>query len=162
MMGSEFENLAQTAANVLVSAIMTDSWEAVKRRFVAVVGHERQLDATRAELATRHGHDLARAQAELVQAWVTRLRDVLEDQPGVAPDLQALLANLGVTPGPVITTVTQHADRGSAAGSVGGDVRGNTGDVYVGVGKMDKRRFDSPRYCSSATRPRRIRSWRAQ
>jgi hypothetical protein len=140
-MGSEFENLAQTAANVLVSAIATDSWEAVKRAFAAVVGHERQLDATRAELATRRGPERAEAQAEETRAWVTRLRDVLEDQPGVAPDLQALLARLGVTSGPVITTVTQHADRGSTAGSVGGDVRGNTGDVYVGVRKVDKRRF---------------------
>jgi putative pyrroloquinoline-quinone-binding quinoprotein len=140
-MSGEFENLVQSAANALVSAIATDSWKAVKRAFAAVVGHERQIDATRAELATRRGPDLARAQAELAREWVTRLRDVLEDQPGVAPDLQALLARLGVTSGPAITTVTQHADRGSTAGSVGGDVRGNTGDVYVGVRKVDKRRF---------------------
>jgi hypothetical protein len=85
---------------------------------------ELATDATRAELASKHGPDLARAQAELVQAWVTRLRDVLEDQPGVAPDLRALLARLGVTSGPVITTVTQHADRGSTAG----------GSLFVTVG----------------------------
>jgi hypothetical protein len=112
---------------------MTDSWEAVKRRFVAVVGHERQLDAARAELATRHGPDRAEAQAELARAWVTRLRDVLEDQPGVAPDLRALVASLGSVPEP---TVTQRADRGSV--NVSG---GNRGEIYVGVGKVDKRRF---------------------
>jgi choice-of-anchor C domain-containing protein len=128
-----FEDLAQTAAGVLVSAIATDSWEAVKRRFAAVVGHERQLDATRAELAASHGPERAQAQAELAQAWATRLRDVLEDQPGLAPDLLALVASLGAVPGP---TVTQRAGRGSV--NVSGD---NRGEVHVGVGQVDKRRF---------------------
>lgn len=116
-----------------MSAIATDSWEAVKRGFVAVVGHERQIDATRAKLATRHGPERAQAQAELARAWVTRLLDVLEERPGVAPDLQALVASLGAIPGP---TVTQQADRGSV--NVSG---GNRGEIYVGVGKVDKRRF---------------------
>jgi hypothetical protein len=52
---------------------------------------------------------------------VTRLRDVLEDQPGVAPDLRALVASLGSVPGP---TVTQRADRGSV--NVSG---GNRGEI---------------------------------
>jgi hypothetical protein len=61
-MSDDFDNLARVASDALVSAIATDSWEAAKRRFVAVIGHERQIDATRAELAARSGPDLARAQ----------------------------------------------------------------------------------------------------
>jgi choice-of-anchor C domain-containing protein len=138
---NEFENLAQTAANVLVSAIAADTWAAAKHAFAAIVGRERQIDDTRRVLAIRSGPDLARAQAELAQRWVTRLRDFLDENPGAAADLQALLARFGAASGPAITTVAQHADRRSTAGSVGGDVRGNTGDVYVGVRKVDKRRF---------------------
>jgi hypothetical protein len=138
---NEFENLAQTAANALVSAIAADSWEAAKQAFAAIVGHERWIDDTRTVLATRSGPNLARVQAELEQRWVTRLRDFLDENPGAAADLRAVVARFGVASGPAVTTVTQHADRRSAAGSVGGDVRGNTGDVYIGVRKVDKRRF---------------------
>jgi hypothetical protein len=45
-MADELDDLACTAADALVSA---------KRRFAAVVGHERRLEATHAELAAKSG-----------------------------------------------------------------------------------------------------------
>ena len=144
-MSDDFDNLARVASDALVSAIATDSWEAAKRRFVAVIGHERQIDATRAELAARSGPDLARAQLAQARGWVTRLRDALDDEPGMAPDLQALLADLHMTsPPPAAAPVVQkvRAGRRSQVINVSGTtVTGNSGETYVGVGKVVKRRF---------------------
>ena len=116
-----------------------DSWEAVKRRFAALAGHERRMDATRGELAAKSGPDLARAQIAQARVWGTRLRDVLDDDPAAAAGLRALLADLAATPAATAGPLHQHAqaDRGSNAVTVSG----NTGEVYVGVGKVDKRRL---------------------
>ncbi len=144
-MSDDFDNLARTAADTLVSAITTDSWEAVKRRFAAVVGHERQIDATRSELAARSGPDLASAQLAQARVWVTRLRDVLDDDPGRAAALRALVNDLHVTaPPPAAAPGSQkaRASRGSQAINVSGaTVIGNSGETYVGVGKVVKRRY---------------------
>jgi len=147
---NEFEILAQAAAGALVSAMATDSWETAKRRFAAVFGRERQIDATHAELAAKSGRALARARETQEQAWNTRLRDVLDENPGAAPALQAVLAELarlGITSGPGNSSVSQrashgaNASHGSNAGNVGGNVgniSGNRDDVNVGVGQVNK------------------------
>ena len=43
-MNDDLDDLAHAAADALVSAMATDSWEAVKRRFVGLVGHARRMD----------------------------------------------------------------------------------------------------------------------
>src|ERR1017187_2017907 len=144
-MSDDFDNLARTAADTLASAITTDSLVAVNRRSAAGVGHERQIDATRSELAARSGPDLASAQLAQARVWVTRLRDVLDDDPGRAAALRALVNDLHVTaPPPAAAPGSQkaRASRGSQAINVSGaTVIGNSGETYVGVGKVVKRRY---------------------
>ena len=138
-MSGKFENLAQIAADALVSAIATDSWEAVKRRFAAVAHRERLIDATRAELAATSGSDLDRVKSAQAEAWVTRLRDILVEDPGAAQALTeflAYVASLGVTPEPAPKSQSLRADHGSV--NVGGGV---TGDIAAGNATIDKRRY---------------------
>jgi len=85
--------------------------------------------------------------AQLAQArgWVTRLRDALDDEPGMAPDMQALLADLHMTsPPPAAAPVVQKVRAGRRSQVInvsGATVTGNSGETYVGVGKVVKRRF---------------------
>ena len=60
-MSDEFKDLAQVAADAVVSAMAADSYEVAKRRFAALFGLDRQLESTHADLAARSGRDLTRA-----------------------------------------------------------------------------------------------------
>lgn len=143
-MSGELDDLARASADALVTAMVTDSWEAVRRRFASLMGHgnQRRMDAARAELAGKSGLDLREAQSAQAQAWTTRLRDVLDD-PGAAARLRAVVADLRAAPAVAFRPASQYtlADRGSLAVGIGGSITGNSGEVYVGVGKVDKRRF---------------------
>ena len=134
-MSDDLGNLAKSAANAIVSAMAADSWKAAKRGFAALVGHEHQLESTHANLAAKRGRDLARAKSEQARDWVIRLQDILDSNPGMAPALQALIANPGAAPEPVTRSQFQHADHGSV------NVGGNTGDIATGGSKIDKRKF---------------------
>lgn len=149
MMSGELDELARAAADTLVAAMVTDSWDRIKRRFAALVGHERRMDAAHDEIAASSGGDRDRLLQEHAQAWATRLLDVLDDNPAAAEGLRALLAEELGSATPLVAPVIQRAqaDRGSQAVNVGGGITGNTGEVYVGVGKVDKRtvnRFFAP------------------
>jgi hypothetical protein len=142
-MTGDLDDLARTAADALVSVMVTDSWEAVKRRFAALVGHERRMDVTHTELTAVSGPDRDRAQLAQARVWSTRLRDVLDDDPAAAEGLRSLIAELGtisasITPG----SQRAQADRGSQAVNIGGNISGNSGEIYVGVGKVDKRKVN--------------------
>jgi hypothetical protein len=146
-MGDELGDLVQSAANSLVSAMATDSWEAVKRRFAAVARRDRQLDATRRKLSARSGSRLERAKSEQARVWADILQDLLDEDPGKAQALQDFLASLGVAEGPAPKMQYQRAQGGP---TVFGDVTGNAGnvnvdsaggDVNIGSGKIVKRRF---------------------
>ena len=142
-MGGDLDDLASAAADALVSAMVTDSWQAVRGCFAAIVGHERRMDAARAELAAVNGTDGGLARMAQVRMWSTRLRDALDDDPGAAEGLRALLTELGAAaPAGVPADQRAQADHGSQAVNVGGNISGNTGEVYVGVGKVDKRKVN--------------------
>ena len=113
-----------------------DSWKIAKRNFAALVGRDHQLESTRAKLAARRGRDLDQAKSEQARDWVTRLQDILDSDPGMAPALQALIANPSAPPGPVIRSQSQRADHGSF--NVGDN---NTGDIATGGSKIDRRKF---------------------
>lgn len=115
----------------------TDSWEAAKRGFAALIGRERRLESTHADLAAKRGTDLARAKTEQVRDWVILLQDILESDPGLAPALQALIVNPAASAGPVIRSQSQHARGGSGNVIIGG----NAGDIATSGGKIDKRKF---------------------
>jgi hypothetical protein len=137
-MSNDFENLAESAAKVLVSAMVVGSWEIAKRNFAALLGHERQLESTHANLAAKRGRDLDQAKSEQARDWVTRLQDILDSNPGMAPALRVLIANPSAPPEPVIRSQSQHAGGGSGNVFVGGS---NAGDVATGGSKIDKRKF---------------------
>jgi PQQ-like domain len=146
MMSDEFGNLSRDAANSLVSAMATDAWEAVKQRFVAAFGREHQVDATHAELARSRGADLAAAKSAQAAAWATRLWVLLDDDPRAAQAIQEFLNYLHATLEPAPTAQPQYVQGGPA---VGGNFTGlagifnnsGTGDVNIGSGKIDKRRY---------------------
>ena len=140
-MNKDLDDLARAAADALVTAMVTDSWEAVRHRFAGLAGHgnQRRMDAARAELTRKTGPDREKAQLAQARAWSIRLRDVLDDDPGAATGMQALVVELRAASAATAMPAPQqaHADRGSQAVNISG----NTGEVYVGVGKVDKRRF---------------------
>lgn len=140
-MSEDLDDLARTASDALVSAMVTDSWEAAERRFAELVGHKRRMDATRAALAAQSGPGREKERLAQARVWSTRLRDALDDDPGAAARLRALLADLPAVPA-VTAPASQHAqaDHRSQAVNVGGSISGS-GEIYIGVGKVDKRRF---------------------
>jgi hypothetical protein len=148
IVSGELDELARVAADALVTSMVTDSWDRIKRRFAALVGHERRMDAAHDEIAASSAADRDRLLQEQARAWKTRLLDVLEDDPVAAEGLRALLAELGaVMPSGAPVLQQARADHGSQAVNVSGGITGNTGEVYVGVGKVDKRtvnRFFAP------------------
>jgi hypothetical protein len=133
-MSDDLDDLARTAAEALVSAMMTDSWEAVKDRFVKLVGrkHERRMDAARAEIAAASGADRGQEQLAQARAWGTRLRDSLDDDPNAVQGLRALLAELRApSPGTPLPSQHVHADHGSRVINAG-NISNNRGDIIAG------------------------------
>jgi hypothetical protein len=91
-MNGELDELAQAAAGVLVAALASDSAEAAEHWFAGVIGQERRLSATRAELAAAVGPSRAQVAQAAVTTWAYRLRDILEENPAVALPLRAVVA----------------------------------------------------------------------
>ncbi len=129
--------LAVTAANALVQALVTDGWEEVRHRLARLFGRgepdpatERRLDVTRDRLLAVPEGELAGVQTELAGQWRTRFADLLADHPDTVAELADLVEALN----PIAATAADHsvaagrdvnvsADRGSvAAGAIHGDV----------------------------------------
>jgi hypothetical protein len=92
--------LALLAAQTVVAAVSTDAWGAAKRGVAQLLGRgdaERErlaaqrLDQARDQLAAAPGQQAEQVRADLVAVWRTRLADLLEEDPEVAGDLQALV-----------------------------------------------------------------------
>jgi hypothetical protein len=143
MLAETLMALAALAGNTVVAAATTEAWEAARHGFVRLLGRgdpdrtkaaERRLAETREQLTGAAGADLERARAALEAQWVTRLADLLEEDPGAEADLRALVEEVrAVLPGRVVSAgdhavaagrdVNITADRGGfAAGVVHGDV----------------------------------------
>ena len=95
--------LATVAGNTVVTAAVTDAWEAARKGFARLLGRgdpdrtkavERRLEDTRERLTEATGADLERTRAALEAQWVTRLADLLEDDPGVEADLRTLVQQI--------------------------------------------------------------------
>jgi hypothetical protein len=142
-MNGDLDELAGAAADFLVSAMLTGSWPEIRQRFAALIGHEQRMEAGRAGLVTAADADRDRMRLDLVAAWRTRLRDSLDDHPSLAGDLRVLTAGLDAAGRTEVPAAQHaHAEHDSQAVNVGGSIAGNTGEVYVGVGKIDKRKIN--------------------
>jgi hypothetical protein len=142
-MREDLDDLARSAADALVSAMTTDAWGEVKRRLGSLVGHghEIRMEATHAALATAEGQELESAKLRETRLWSTRFRDLLDDNDAAAAALRQFVADLNVVSADGgVTSQHAHATNRSQAVNVRGSITGNTGEVYVGVGMVDKRR----------------------
>jgi hypothetical protein len=106
------EELAATAANSLVRALVTDWLEGVRARVARLFGHgvpdpatERLLDAALDQLADAAKTELAQVQADLAEQWRNHLAKLLADHPQAEPrlaalveDLKPVIASAGATP----------------------------------------------------------------
>jgi hypothetical protein len=131
--------LAALAGNTVVTAAVTDAWQAARTGFARLLGRgdpdkakaaERRLDETHDQLTQASGADLETVRAALEAQWTTRLADLLEDDPGVEADLRALVEQVqaqvsasghSVAAERDISGSVNVADRG---GVVARDVRG--------------------------------------
>jgi hypothetical protein len=95
--------LAALAGNTVVAAATTDAWEAARRQFARLLGRgdpdkakaaERRLEQTHDQLTNAAGEDLERVRAALEAQWVTRLADLLEDDPAVEAELRAVVEEI--------------------------------------------------------------------
>jgi multidrug resistance efflux pump len=96
----ELLSLVSLAARTLVSAAATDTWTTTKRGFARLLGRgdrqqtevaERRLEATCEELVNVPSAELKQTRAQAETTWQTRLMDLLEEHPEMAPSLRALV-----------------------------------------------------------------------
>jgi hypothetical protein len=135
--------LAALAGNTVVTAAVTDAWEGARKGFARLLGRgdpgktrlaEERLAETRDRLTQAAGEDAEQARAALEAQWVTRMRDLLEEDPGAEADLRALVEEIRARlPAGVVSAaghavaagrdVNISADRGGlAAGVIHGNV----------------------------------------
>jgi hypothetical protein len=135
--------LAALAGNTVVTAAVTDTWESARKGFVRLLGRgdpakaklaEERLAETHDQLTQATGTDLEPARAALEAQWVTRMRDLLEEDPGMEADLRALVQEIQAQLPAGTVSAADHAvaagrdvnisaDRGAiAAGVIHGNV----------------------------------------
>jgi len=130
--------LAALAGNTVVAAATTDAWEAARRGFARMLGRgdpgktklaDERLAETNDRLAQAKGADVDRVRAALQAQWVTRMTDLLEEDPGVEADLRALVEEIAAKlPGGVVSA----ADHSVAAGR-DVNITASGGGVAAGV-----------------------------
>lgn len=130
--------LAALAGNTVVTAATTDAWEAARRKFARLLGRgdpdkakaaERRLADTRDQLTSASGADLERVRAGLEAQWVTRLADLLEDDPGVEAELAAVVEEIRAQLPAGIVTAADHA----VAAGRDVNIKATSGGVAAGV-----------------------------
>jgi hypothetical protein len=99
----ELVQLAQVAAQTVVAAASTDAWGKAKAGFARLLGRgdpgrvrvtEGRLEDMRGQLAGVSGAELEARQVVAATAWQARLEDLLEERPGLAGDLRALVGQV--------------------------------------------------------------------
>ena len=130
--------LAAAGGTSVVQAAGTDAWATAKAGMARLLGRgqpqqvtviEGRLEDSRAQLTELSGQQLVQAQQLQAQAWATRLRDVLEENPEAAIGLRKLLEDLAAA------GVSGTASAGDHGFAVGGDsyVEASHGGVGAGV-----------------------------
>jgi hypothetical protein len=134
--------LAALAGNTVVTAAVTDAWESARKGFVRLLGRgdraktklaEERLAETRDQLTQATGADMESARAALEAQWVTRMRDLLEEDPGVEADLRTLVEEIQARlPAGMVTAADHSVAAGrdvnitaSGGGTAAGVIHGN-------------------------------------
>ncbi len=107
--------LASLAGQTVVTAAVTDTWEAARRKFAQLLGRgdsnktklaDQRLTETHDQLARAAGTDLERTRTALAERWAGRLADLLEEDPDMEPDLRVLLQEIqAVLPADMMSAV---------------------------------------------------------
>lgn len=130
--------LAALAGNTVVTAAVTDAWETARKGFARLLGRgdpaktklaDERLEETHDELAKATGADLEQTRAALEAQWVTRLTDLLQEDPDVEADLRALVEQIQAQ---LPAGTVSAADRSVAAGR-DVNIRADHGSVAAGV-----------------------------
>ena len=110
--------LAALAGNTVVTAAVTDAWESARKGFARLLGHsdpaktklaEEWLAETHDQLTQGAETDMERVRAVLEAQWVTRLTDLLEEDPGVEADLRTLVQEIQAQLPPGLVSAADHA-----------------------------------------------------
>jgi hypothetical protein len=99
---AELVTLASSGASTLVTLMVTDGWHDLKAKVAGLLRRERadpsavdeQLERSRAELFAARERDDLGALADIEAEWRLRLKRLLQDDQGAAPELAALVAQL--------------------------------------------------------------------
>jgi hypothetical protein len=117
-LADELAGLASLAGRTLIAAATGDGWEAFKRGFARVLGRgdairtrlaEHRLDQTREQLLAAPEPERDEVAAGLEATWLTRLADLLEEDPGLAGELRAVLDKAGTQIRAGSASATGHA-----------------------------------------------------
>lgn len=101
----EAARLAQFAGQTVAAAAITDAWEGARGRFARLLGGgdakkiqvaERWLAETHEQLTAAAGADVELVRVTQAQRWQDRFADLLDEDPGVAADLRALVEEIAV------------------------------------------------------------------
>jgi hypothetical protein len=130
--------LAQWAGQTVAAAAVTDVWESARRKFARLFGRgdpkrteaaERWLAETREQLTAVPSAELESARVAQAQRWEGRFADLLDEDPDLAGDLRALVAETAAAvPGGVVYA----ADHAVAAGR-DVNISASEGGVAAGV-----------------------------
>ena len=135
--------LAALAGNTVVTAAVTDAWESALKGFARLLGRGdpgktklagERLAETHDQLTQGSGEDVEQARTALEALWVTRMRDLLEEDPGVEADLRTLVQEIKAQLRAGSASAADHSvaagrdvnvtasGSGVAAGAIHGDV----------------------------------------
>jgi hypothetical protein len=130
--------LAALAGNTVVTAAVTDAWEATRNGFARLLGRgdpdktklaEQRLQETHEQLTEAKAADLEQLRSAQEAQWTTRLADLLQEDPGVEADLRTLVEQIRAQ---LPAEVVSATDRSVAAGR-DVNVRADHGGVAAGV-----------------------------
>ena len=142
MPGENVMAVASWAGQTIVAAAVTDVWEAARARFAQLLGRgdprktslaERRLAQTRDQLSASQGTDLESVRAVLEAQWVTRLADLLDEEPDAEAELSALVGEIrAMLPGGAVSAAGEAVAAGrdvnitaSGSGVATGVIHGN-------------------------------------
>ncbi len=125
--------LGTSGAAALVAAAATDAWQSARDRFVRLLGRGdpvreevmgRRLDALASEI--EEAEDRAVTRQRLLPIWQTRLSDLIEEHPELAPQVERLSEDLrAVLPDPQrhwVQHITAAAPGATAQGVMFGSI----------------------------------------
>lgn len=138
MLAEDLLALATLAGNTVVTAAITDAWEAARHKFGRLLGREdpertklaeQRLAETHDQLAASASTDLERTRTALAERWSVRLADLLEEDPGIEADLRTLVQEIQASLPPGMVSAADHA----VAAGRDVNVSASSGGVAAGV-----------------------------